>query len=68
MAKVVSGHVQAASLKDSLSVIMIEREQFWAISKNGVVREKLDETDTERCMGRDELGRLVWHAVTKGGS
>ena len=29
--------------------------------------QKLDETDTERCVGRDELGRL-WHAVADGGS
>ena len=28
----------------------------------------MDETDTERCIGRDELGRLVWHAVANGGS
>ena len=31
-------------------------------------RQKLDETDTERCMERDEQGRLVWHAVANGGS
>ena len=37
------------------------------ITKNGCARRKLDETDTERCMGRCELGRLVWHAVANGG-
>ena len=30
-------------------------------------RQKLDKTDTERCLGIDELGRLVWHSVTNGG-
>ena len=29
---------------------------------------KLDETDTERCIGLGGLGRLVWHAVANGGS
>ena len=31
-------------------------------------RRKMDETDTERCMGRYEKGWLVWHAVANGGS
>ena len=26
-------------------------------------RQKLDETDTERCTGHDGLGRFVWHSV-----
>ena len=26
-------------------------------------RHKLDETDTERCMGRDELGWPLWHSM-----
>ena len=42
---------------------------FLCITKNGVVRDKkLDKTDTERCLGIDELGRLVWHFVANGGS
>ena len=36
--------------------------------ERGCARQQLDETDTERCMGRDELGRPVWHAVDKCGS
>ena len=31
-------------------------------------RQKLDKTDTEWCLGIDELGRLVWHSVANGGS
>ena len=31
-------------------------------------RHKLDKTDTERCLGIDVLGRLVWHSVANGGS
>ena len=31
-------------------------------------RQKLDKTDTERCLGTIELGRFVWHAVANGGS
>ena len=31
-------------------------------------RQKLDKTDTERCLGIDELGRFVWHSVADGGS
>ena len=31
-------------------------------------RQKLHETDTEPCTGRDDLGRLAWHAVAHGGS
>ena len=31
-------------------------------------RQKLDKTDTERCLGCYELGWLVWHAVADGGS
>ena len=27
--------------------------------------QKLDKTDTEWCLGIDELGRLVWHSVAK---
>ena len=47
---------------------MIEQEQF-CITKNGIyARQKFDETDIERCMGRDELGRLVWQAMAIGGS
>ena len=39
------------------------------ITKNGVMGgKKLDETDTERCIGLGGLGRLVWHAVANGGS
>ena len=38
------------------------------ITKNGVVRQKLDKTDTKRCLGIDELGRFVWHSVADGGS
>ena len=38
-------------------------------TKKGVVRgKKSDKTDTERCLGFDELGRLVWHTVASGGS
>ena len=28
----------------------------------------MEKTDTERCLGIDELGRFVWHSVTNGGS
>ena len=39
------------------------------ITKNGLfVRQKFDETDTERCLGSEELGRLEWLAVANGGS
>ena len=39
------------------------------ITKNGVVRgKKMEKTDTERCLGIDELGRLVRHSVANGGS
>ena len=31
-------------------------------------RQKLDETDSERCLGIDELGRFVRHSVADGGS
>ena len=31
-------------------------------------REKLDKTDTERCLGIDELERFVRHSVADGGS
>ena len=31
-------------------------------------RQKLDETGTERYMGREKLGRVVRHAVANGGS
>ena len=31
-------------------------------------RQKLDETDTERCLGIDELGMFVRHSVADGGS
>ena len=34
----------------------------------GCARQKLDKTDTERCLGIDELGRFVWHCVANGGS
>ena len=64
--KMVSVHLQAAGLKKSLLVIMIEQEQF--LCRKRCARRKLAETDTERCMGRDELGRRVWHAVANGGS
>ena len=30
--------------------------------------QKLDETDTERCMERDDLVRLLWDSVADGGS
>ena len=37
-------------------------EASLCITKKGVVRgKKLDKTDTERCLGSDELGLLVWH-------
>ena len=32
------------------------------------VRQKLDETDTERCLGIDKLGRFVCHSVANGAS
>ena len=38
------------------------------ITNNGVARLKLDKTDTERCLGIDEKGRLVCHFVAAGGS
>ena len=39
------------------------------VAKNEVVRGKNElERDTERCMGRYELGWLVWQAVAHGGS
>ena len=31
-------------------------------------RQKLDKTNTKRCLGIDELGRFVWHSVADGGS
>ena len=31
-------------------------------------RQKLDTTDTERCLGIGELGRLGWHSAANGGS
>ena len=31
-------------------------------------RHKLNKTDTEWCLGIDELGRFVWHSVADGGS
>ena len=31
-------------------------------------RQKLGETDTERCLGFDELGRFVWYSVADGGT
>ena len=31
-------------------------------------RKKLEKTDTEWCLGIDELGRFVWHSVADGGS
>ena len=31
-------------------------------------RQKLDKTDTERCLRIDELGRIVWHSVANLGS
>ena len=37
--------------------------QEWSYAK-----QKLDETDTERCLGIDELGRFVWDSVADGGS
>ena len=49
-----------------LLVIMVEQEQFGALSRTELC--KLDETDTERWTGRDELGWLVWHVVANGGS
>ena len=30
-------------------------------------RQKLDKTDTERCLGVDELGLLVWRSVANDG-
>ena len=38
-------------------------DQEWSCA-----RQKLDETDTERCLGIDELGRFVWDSVAGGGS
>ena len=29
--------------------------------------KKLDETDTERCLGINDLGRFVWYSVVDGG-
>ena len=38
-------------------------------TKNGVARGKSwTKTDTERCLGIDELGSFVWHSVADGGS
>ena len=31
-------------------------------------RQNLDVTEIGRCMGRDDLGRLLGHAVADGGS
>ena len=59
---------KAHDSRNLLSVIMIEQEQCLYHQEGSHARQKLDETDTERCMGRDELGRLVWHAVANGGS
>ena len=39
----------------------IEHEQFCVLPRTEMSEAKVDETDTVRCMGRDELGRLVWH-------
>ena len=36
------------------------------VTKKGVVRGR--RTDMERCMGCDDLGRLVWYSVANGGS
>ena len=53
------------------------RNLWWSSGSNGssfvydkgVVRgKKLDETVSERCMRRHELGRFLWHAVANGSS
>ena len=31
-------------------------------------RQKLDRSDTKRCLGIDELGRFMWDSVANGGS
>ena len=36
--------------------------------KRSCARQKLEKTDTERCLGIDELGRFVWHSVANSGS
>ena len=43
-------------------VVMIEQE-CCALPKKSCARQKLDEINTERCLGVDELGRFVWHSV-----
>ena len=42
----------------------MEQEQY---QERSCARQKLDNTDTERCMGGYELGWLVWRAVANGG-
>ena len=37
--------------------------QGWSCS-----RQKLNDKDTERCLGIDQLGRFVWYSVGDGGS
>ena len=37
------------------------RYQEWVCA-----RQKLIETDTERCLGIEELGRFVWYTVADG--
>ena len=43
------------------------RSSFVYYQERSCAWAKLDETDTEWSMGRDELERLVWHAVENGG-
>ena len=38
------------------------------LQERSCARQELDEIASERCMGRDELGRLAWHAETNGGT
>ena len=68
----VSSFLQAALLKESLSVIMIEREQFFCITMNGVVRGKswTRQTLSGAWDGTnwDGLCGTRWQMVANGGS
>ena len=46
----------------------LNRSSFVQYQERSCARQELDETDSDRCMGRDELGRLAWHAETNGGT
>ena len=47
--------------EEHMSIVVQNQERSCA-------RQKLDWTDIERCMGCDDLGRLVWYSVANGGS